>query len=295
MEPSSLTAYFVAASVARLSSHPRWSALCDPEARKLARAFAERAPDTVSKRLLSRAPAAVLVGITEAFFVPGMAFHYLFRKRWIEDEARRAIAAGVRQVLVLGGGFDSLSLRLAKEFSSITALEIDLPRTQSRKRTVLREIAYDVPSNCIFVEADLASRPLADVLAEIPALRPDAPTLVVIEGVLMYLREPAVRALFRALHAWFVGELSVAFGAIAEPDAEGGWQVQLANRVLSTGDEATHWACRAAEMPAFVRSVGFELDRAARYRELQRAHRSERETRRVPVEDENYYLATRVR
>lgn len=293
METSSLTAYFVTASVARLAALPRWSALVDPEARALAEAFAARAPDAWSKRALSRAPASLLVGLTDTFFVRGMSFHYLFRKRLIEDEARRAIAAGARQVLVLGGGFDSLCLRLARAHTSVTAVEIDLPQTQSRKRAVLREIHYEIPSNCHFVEADLSTRALRDVLASIPALDPHAPTLVVIEGVLMYLREPAVRALFAALDQHFSAALSVVFGAIAVPDTEGSWQVQWANRWLSTGGEATHWACAPSEMQGFLSSIGYSLERAERYKAMQRAHRSERELRRVPEDDENYYVATR--
>jgi len=290
---ASLTAYVVAASVSRLGVVPRWRPLLDRDAWALADAFRRLAPDAPAKRLLARVPGPLLVGLLDAAFVPGMAHHYLFRKRLIEAEARRLVAGGVRQLVVLGGGFDSLSLRLAKELPDLTVVEIDLPSTQARKRWALREIGHAVPRNCHLVAADLAERALDDVVAATPALRPERATLVVIEGVLMYLKEPEVRALFAALGRAFTADLSVLYGAIAAPDADGDLRLRLVNHLLRKGGEGTSWCCPAGRMPTFLAPLGFRLERCVTYRALQRQYRSPEETRRVPEEDENYYLASR--
>lgn len=291
---TSLTAYVVAASVSRLGARPRWRTLLDQDAWSLADAFRRLAPDAPAKRLIARMPGPLLVGLLEAAFVPGMAYHYLFRKRLIEVEARRLIAGGVRQVVVLGGGFDSLSLRLAKEHPDLTVVEVDLPSNQARKRWTLREIGHEVPPNCHLVAADLAERTLDELVAATPAVRPERATLVVIEGVLMYLKEPEVRALFAALRRLFTRDLSVLYGAIAAPDASGDLRLRVVNYLLSKGDEGTFWYCPADGMPAFLAPLGFRQERCVTYRALQRQYRSPEETRRIPAEDENYYLASRL-
>ncbi|TAK29382.1 MAG: SAM-dependent methyltransferase [Myxococcaceae bacterium] len=289
---ASLTALVVAAGVSGLGAVPRWRGLFDEEAWALADAFRRLAPETPAAHAIARLPAPLLVGLLETIFVPGMAHHYLFRKRLIEDEVRRAVARGARQLLVLGGGFDGAGLRMARCFPELTVVEVDLPRTQARKRHVLMEIGHPIPHNCRFVAADLARQSLDDLLASTGATRPELPTLVVIEGVLMYLEEPDVRALFTSLRRIFPGELSVVFGAIAVPDAEGPPGLRLVNRLLAMGDEGTAWCCPAHRMAAFVAPLGYTLARSVTYGALQREHRSPAETRRVPEEDENYYVVT---
>jgi len=289
---ASLTAVVVAAGVSGLGAVPRWRRLFDEEAWALGDAFRRLAPDTPAAHAIARLPAPLLVGLLETIFVPGMAYHYLFRKRLIEDEVKRAAALGARQLLVLGGGFDGAGLRMARRFPELTVVEVDLPPTQARKRHVLQAIGHAIPPNFHFVAADLARQALDDLLASTAAIRPELPTLVVIEGVLMYLKEPDVRALFTSMRRLFPGELSVLYGAIAAPDTEGPFGVRLVNRLLALGDEGTAWFCPADRMAAFVAPLGFTMARSVTYGALQRERRSPAETRRVPEEDENYYVVT---
>jgi methyltransferase (TIGR00027 family) len=287
---ASLTALVVAAGVSGLGAVPRWRRLFDEEAWALADAFRRLGPDTLAAHAIARLPAPMLVGLLDTIFVPGMAYHYLFRKRLIEDEVRRGVARGARQLLVLGAGFDSAGLRMARCFPELTVVEVDRPPTQGRKRHVLLEIGHAIPRHFHFVAADLARHSLDDLLASSAVLRPELPTLVVIEGVLMYLKEPDVRALFTSLRRLFPGELSIVYGAIAAPDTEGSLGLRLVNRLLALGDEGTAWCCPADQMAAFVAPLGFTMARSVTYGALQREHRSPSETRRVPEEDENYYV-----
>lgn len=290
--PVSLTAFVVAASVSRLGHIPRWRGLFDDEAWSLADAFRRLGPDRPAAHAVARLPSPLLVGLLETIFVPGMAWHYLFRKRLIEDEVRLAAARGARQLLVLGAGFDSAGLRMARRFPELTVVEVDLPPTQARKRQVLLQIGHPIPRNFHFVAADLARRSLDELLASTASIRPELPTLVVIEGVLMYLGEPEVRALFTSLRRLFPGELSMVYGAIAAPDSEGPLGLRVVNRLLALGGEGTAWCCPSDQMAAFVAPLGYTLARSVTYGALQREHRSPSETRRVPEEDENYYVVT---
>lgn len=293
MPAVSLTAFVVTATVARLGATPRWRGILGDDAVRLAEAFRRRAPDTPSARLVAALPTPMLVGALEAAFVPGMAWHYLFRKAWIEAEARCALARGARQLLVLGAGFDTLAFRLARAYPDLAAVEVDRPATQARKRAVL-DGEGEVPANLHLVPADLGTRGLDVVLDGCGALAPDVPTVVVSEGVLMYLREAEVEALLRALHASFRVDLTVLVGAIATPDAEGGLRLRAADRLLGASGERTHWACPRDRMASFLGPLGFAVADAVTYRALQRRHRPEAELARVPEEDENYYRLVRV-
>src|SRR5690606_20255710 len=63
----------------------------------------------------------------ERFLLGGIFAHYLARKRWIEREVRRAMADGIRQVVVVGAGFDTLAWRLHEELPNAKFFEFDHP------------------------------------------------------------------------------------------------------------------------------------------------------------------------
>ena len=62
------------------------------------------------------------------------------RTRVIDDALRAFVAAGGRQVVLLGAGYDTRSLRLP-ELADATVLEVDHPATQTHKRNVLARLA----------------------------------------------------------------------------------------------------------------------------------------------------------
>ena len=70
----------------------------------------------------------------------------VWRKRWIERQMRAALDLGARQAVILGGGFDTIALRLARAYPAIPTFEIDQPNTQSVKRPIV-ESAFGLPAN----------------------------------------------------------------------------------------------------------------------------------------------------
>src|SRR3954463_10787428 len=72
---------------------------------------------TGAQRWLTRMPA--LARAIERATVPGLCLHFMLRKRWIEHAVRSALARGARRVVVIGAGYDTLALRLAREFPAL--------------------------------------------------------------------------------------------------------------------------------------------------------------------------------
>lgn len=113
------------------------------------------------------------------------------RTSFFDDAVLRAIGRGVRQVVILGAGYDGRALRFRTP--GVRFFEVDHPATQADKRQRLE--ALDVATTgIVFVEADFTEPGLEQRLVD-AGHRSDEPTQFLLEGVLRYLPEPAVHDL----------------------------------------------------------------------------------------------------
>ncbi len=211
---------------------------------------------------------ALLHGLERAI-LPGLLLHYALRKRSLEQVARRSLDEGFARVVVLGAGFDTLALRLHEERPDVTFVEVDHPATQSVKREALarRGLPRD---NLRLVPADLARDSLGGILGGDGHGKPPD-TLVIAEGLLMYLGPEEVEALFRSLREAACARLRVAF-TFMEADESGRGRFKgarpLVDLWLRRRGEPFRWALRPAEARAFVDSFGFRLEDLVRAEDL---------------------------
>jgi methyltransferase (TIGR00027 family) len=124
----------------------------------------------------------------------------ILRSRVAEDALREAALRGARQYVLLGAGLDSFALRQPEFARDLAIFEIDHPATQAHKRERLHACGIDVPSNLHFVAADLAARPLAEVLAGCGFSR-GVPAFFSWLGVTIYLTREANFATLRGIAA----------------------------------------------------------------------------------------------
>jgi methyltransferase (TIGR00027 family) len=115
------------------------------------------------------------------------------RTRFFDDAVIRALQDDVRQIVVLGAGFDGRALRYRTPH--VRFFEVDHPATQADKRRRLRDI--DAPVDGItFVTADFTEPGLGDRL-DVAGHDPRRRSLFICEGVLRYLPEHWYRELLR--------------------------------------------------------------------------------------------------
>lgn len=124
---------------------------------------------------------------------PGGALLVLLRKRFIEDQVRAALGAGVRQLVNLGAGYDTLALRMLAAFPGLRAYELDHAATQEVKRRALSEQG-GAPAALSLLPVDLGSESWPEPLA-VAGFDSSARAVFVTEGVLMYLDAQRVDAL----------------------------------------------------------------------------------------------------
>jgi methyltransferase (TIGR00027 family) len=109
----------------------------------------------------------------------------------LDDDVRRAIAAGIRQIVILGAGLDTRAARLATP--GVRFFEVDHPATQEDKRERLAKVAGYPIDAASFVTCDFEREDFLDRLAA-AGHRASEPSFFVWEGVVYYLTEAAVRA-----------------------------------------------------------------------------------------------------
>jgi methyltransferase (TIGR00027 family) len=112
------------------------------------------------------------------------------RVLWFDAQVTEALDADIRQIVVIGAGYDSRSWRLCRE--GVHFFELDQGATQQEK---IRRAPGPGP---IYVAADLTTQSAGEALVE-HGLDTSRPVLFVVEGVTMYLDEKIVRDQLRGL------------------------------------------------------------------------------------------------
>ncbi|MEO6029850.1 MAG: SAM-dependent methyltransferase [Candidatus Binatia bacterium] len=116
--------------------------------------------------------------------------HIRLRTRFIDDAMRAALAAGIKQVVNLGVGFDCRTLRLTEiADQGAQVYEVDFAAQLERKTTILAAAGVALPPFMHLVAADFSGEFGAQLTADLAAAGFDvaAPVVIVWEGVLSYL------------------------------------------------------------------------------------------------------------
>ncbi len=111
------------------------------------------------------------------------------RSRFSEDTLAACVARGVRQVVVLGAGLDTFSLR--NPHAGGRVFEVDYPATQDWKREQLEQAGLAVPKTLTFAPVDFERQSLADGLAA-AGFQSDRPAFFEWLGVIPYLTREAI-------------------------------------------------------------------------------------------------------
>jgi methyltransferase (TIGR00027 family) len=157
----------------------------------------------------------------------------------------------------VGAGLDTLAARLAPEFPEIRFVEVDHPPTSAYKRERLDAVGL-LAGNLTLIACDLARERLGDALRDVFPV--GVPSAIVAEGLLMYLTEAAVSALFEEIAKIAPEGSKVIFTFLDLParDTAGSPALRL---LLKWRGEQVGWTLPRAEIEDFLAERGFILDR----------------------------------
>jgi methyltransferase (TIGR00027 family) len=260
-QTSSRTAAVIAASQAFMRHDPFLGELVSATSAHYCQTFVGYASKPLA--LLSKHAAKPwlhrMIYFIERCVLPGIMLHFAVRKRYLREQVTASIGHGCTQIVVLGAGFDTLALELSEQFPAIRFFELDTPATQSVKLRALRDMGVK-PHNLYFIPIDLGSECLADVLLSSGIYSVEANTVVIAEGLFMYLESAAIENLFSELKGIGHRVLCVIF-TFLELQGNGNPDFQQSSNwlrlALRRWKEPFKWGKTRTELDAFLRQLGF--------------------------------------
>lgn len=199
------------------------------------------------------------IRLREQLLLPGITVHYAFRKRYVEDQVRKALKDNVSQVVILGAGFDPLAWRLSKEWSDVQFIEVDHPETQKLKSTALTTPPSEASENLHLLSVDFTHQSLQEALEGCSEFSQGCPTIYVCEGVLMYLTKADIDAVFSAISNLSGKDALLLFTAVEPQNSPRNNVKPLLFTYLNLIGEPIKWTVSQEALDDFVSAQGCKL------------------------------------
>lgn len=191
--------------------------------------------------------------------LPGARTSAIARTKLIDDAWQCALREGIRQIVILGAGFDCRAYRLA-ESRCATVFEVDHPATQTFKKERLARILPVIPVNVRFAAIDFDREGLPEVLRKNRFDRA-MPALFLWEGVTNYLTGDAVDAVLRYVGACAPGG-RIAFTYVHSGVLDGSTEFfggeKIRRDVAALGEPWT-FGLDPSELRAYLRERNLEM------------------------------------
>ena len=180
------------------------------------------------------------------------------RSRFSESSLAACVARGVRQVVVLGAGLDTFSLRNPHAGLGVRVFEVDYPATQDWKRERLKQAGLAIPASLTFAPVDFERQSLADGLAA-AGFAIDRPAFFQWLGVLPYLTRGAISSTLDFIAAVPDSEVVFDYAEPLEnyPDERRAGVMAIAERAAARGEP---WLSLfdPAELAEMLHTRGFD-------------------------------------
>jgi methyltransferase (TIGR00027 family) len=195
-DQASRTALLIAASLVLLHRDPKYSGLVSGTSADLCAQMLEghSGQTRLFLRIVRQDWFRAVAKLIERLTIPGILLHYALRKKCIAGLVRSAVINGATQVVIIGAGFDPLSLELHHEFSRAQFWEIDHPATQRHKLRTFPEIGT---KRLHFVAMDLSGTAFDGHALIKDSFDPTQRAVWIAEGLLMYLTPDVVSSLMK--------------------------------------------------------------------------------------------------
>jgi methyltransferase (TIGR00027 family) len=191
---------------------------------------------------------------------PGARTSAIARTRLFDDAVRRAMREGIRQLVLLGAGFDSRAYRLSG-IDDVRVFEVDHPATQARKVARIERRFGSPPEHVVYIPADLQTQTIDSALCA-NGFDSKMRSFVLWEGVTNYLSKGAVDVTLRGLATVAFPGSGMAFTYVHRGLLDGSLEfaggAQILKRVRTAGEP---WTCGfdPAELRTYLAPRGWTL------------------------------------
>jgi methyltransferase (TIGR00027 family) len=179
------------------------------------------------QRALNRAPKLARWLLERG--LPGAFGYFNARTQYFDEILLQEARAGIEQVVVLGAGFDSRSLRFSDAMRTSRVFEVDMPEVLALRTEHLLG-SENTTASAIAVPIDFEHDDLGEALRERGYL-PAAPTFFLWEGVTYYLPEAAVQAVLSLVASQSGPGSSILFDYVTRTFVDGDYSGYGARRL----------------------------------------------------------------
>jgi methyltransferase (TIGR00027 family) len=124
-------------------------------------------------------------------FMPGMNGAIVARIRYIDECLAKSLQEGLRQLVIIGAGYDTRAYRIKGVREALKVFEVDHPETQVFKKATIQTLFGNLPEHVSYVPVVFGPDRLDQTLSG-QGYDLELKTLFIVEGLLMYIPPPAV-------------------------------------------------------------------------------------------------------
>jgi methyltransferase (TIGR00027 family) len=185
--------------------------------------------------------------------VDGLLTHVVYRKPWITNPVRNALEGGIQQLVILGTGCDTLSLRLGEALAGVEVFELDRAPVIDFRRNVLSQHAA-LAEDVHLLAIDFDHEDLGTVLSASGFDR-EKPTVIVAEAVIEYITGEGAEALFVSARDMGAPGSQFIFTFLDNESSS----FDAVRRDLDEGGETLKFSVIPSEIDQFLDTHGFRL------------------------------------
>ena len=190
---------------------------------------------------------------------PGVFGCLAGRTRYIDDCLKACIDDGIKQLVILGAGYDTRAYRFGELKEKAKVFEVDHPATQKAKIEKVSRMLGSLPAHVVYVPVDFEKERLDKKLFESGYDR-SLKTLFIWEGVTMYLTAEAVDETLAFVAGNSGKGSSIIFNYIFRSVLDGTSELEYAPKVRKAherGGEPFKFGIDKGKIDEFLASRGF--------------------------------------
>jgi len=193
--------------------------------------------------------------------VTGTYEYMIARTKYFDNLFEHALEEDIPQIIFLGAGYDTRSIRFKSSIQRTNIFELDAPTTQQHKKKLLQKHNISIPRQVSFVPINFSKESMDDVLSK-TGYDTSQESFFIWEGVTMYLPEEAVKETLAFIKNNSGRGSTVAFDyfykSFAEGDCDYYGAKELFESVSKTG-EPYQFGIEEDEIEVFLAENGFDV------------------------------------
>jgi len=190
---------------------------------------------------------------------PGTQNSIVARVRYFDDYLHDSINEGIKQLVILGAGYDTRAYRIEGLKEKVKVFEVDYQGTQKVKIEKIKEIFGSLPSHVTFVNADVGSEELFKNLLE-HGYHQSQKTLFIMEGLIYYIPPEGVETLLSSMVQNSGPGSKIIFDYFPQSMVNGTCELEVGNliheRVKQSG-EPFKFGIKDGNVEEFLKERGF--------------------------------------